>query len=143
MALIPRFSTGLRNGLLDASFDMNTGFDNGFLDIYSTPKPALADDAESGSLLASIVLPATAFAAAASGGSLVKAGVWQETSANLSGTANWFRLYTSGHVTGASTTEKRIDGTVGTSGTDLILTSTSITITDAVIVDTFTVSITA
>lgn len=137
------FSTGLRDALINSG--ILTAFDNGFLDIYSGTIPADADATEgAGTLLASVVLPASALAAAASGGAIVKdSGAWTESSANASGTAAWFRLYASAHTTGASTTAVRMDGDVSLSGGggDLILTTLTVTAADVVTVDSFTFSL--
>lgn len=137
------FSTGFRNALIDGG--ILTAFDNGFLDIYSGTIPASADATEgAGTLLASVVLPASAFAAAAASGAIAKdAGAWTESSANAGGTAAWFRLYASAHTTGASTTAVRIDGDVTLSGGggDLILTTLTIVLADEITIDTFSLSI--
>lgn len=140
------FSTGFRNALLDGT-DVTNIFDSGELHIYSGSQPADADSTEgSGTILAKVVLPTTgSFAASASSGSLAKAGTWEDTSADASGTAAWFRLYDSAITTGASTTAIRIDGdvTATSGGGDLELTTTSITSGDAITIDTFTLSISA
>ncbi|NIT14180.1 MAG: hypothetical protein GTN99_08080 [Candidatus Dadabacteria bacterium] len=143
MALDPSFSTGFRNALLDGT-DVTTMFDNGELRIHSGTKPADADATEgAGTVLATVTLPVSnAFAASASSGAIAKAGTWQDTSADATGTAAWFRLYASPVTTGASTTSIRIDGTVGVGASfDLDITSTAITATDPVTVDTFSISI--
>ncbi len=144
MALNPSFSTGYRDELLDGVDSMATKFANGFLDIFSGSQPADADATEgAGVLLASVLLPAAPFAAAAVGGAIAKLGTWEDTSANATGTAAWFRLYDSGHVTGASTAEVRIDGSVGLdSGTfDLEFANISFVAADPIVIDTFSVSI--
>ncbi|MBI4695589.1 MAG: hypothetical protein HY749_16350 [Gammaproteobacteria bacterium] len=136
-------STGFRNALLDAG--LLPLFDNGFLDIYSGTIPTDANQSEgAGTLLASVVLPASALAAAASGGSVSKdSGAWTEPDANAGGTAAWFRLYDSAHTTGASTTAVRVDGEVTLSGGggDLILTTLTIALHDSLTIDTFSFSI--
>jgi len=137
------YSTGLRNALINAG--ILTAFDNGFLDIFSGTIPADADATEgAGTLLASVALPASSFAAAAAGGAITKdSGAWTETSANASGTAAWFRLYASAHTTGASTTAVRLDGDVSLSGGggDLILTTLTIVTLDVVTIDSFTLTL--
>lgn len=142
MAKTPRFSTGYRNGLLDAG--MLTDFDSGVLEIRTGTQPASANDAPAGSILASITLPADAFAAAASGGSLAKTGTWEVASATGGGSpAAWFRLKTSTDGGGSSTTDKRIDGSCGTTDADLILTTLTIANGDKVVIDTFNVNVVA
>ena len=128
----------LRNLLLDG---MNTGFDGGLLRIYSGTKPATANLAPTGTLLASITLPADAFAAA-SGGSIAKNGTWQDTSANATGTAGWFRISEVGDTDALDGDFHRLDGTVTATGGggDLTLDSTSITSGQSVTVNTFTIT---
>jgi hypothetical protein len=88
-----------------------------------------------------------AFKAAAASGALAlnidTAGVLTDSSANNTGTAAWFRMRESGDGGGASSTAKRIDGSVGTATADMIIDSTSISSGDVVTVDSFTLTITA
>ncbi len=148
MANNPKFSTGFRNALLDGT-DMTSLFDgaNASLHIFSGTQPTDADTTEgAGTVLATIDLPATnAFAASAASGSIDKsATTWEDTSADATGTAAWFRLYKDDTVTGASSTELRIDGTVGVgSSFDLDISTVAIVLADPVTVDTFSVNITA
>lgn len=135
MAKAPRFNTAFRNALLDGG--MLTDFDGGTLKIYTTPRPATADTAASGTLLATIDVDADSFAAAASGGVLAKNGTWEEASTPApGGTAVWFRLANAGDTI-------RIDGTVGTSDADLILSAVVLATGDKVVVDTFNVTVKA
>ena len=129
-----RLDDDIRNDLLDG---IDTTFNSGTLEIRSGAQPASANDVASGTLLASITLPADAFAAAG-GGAKVLAGTWQDASANATGTAGWFRL-----ANGADT--RRIDGdiTVTSGGGDLELDSVSITIAQVVNVTTFTLNMAA
>lgn len=143
MANAPSYSTGYRNALLDGN-DMTTLFDGGQLHVLSGSQPADADATEgAGTVLATIVLPTPAFAASAAAGAIAKAGVWQDASADATGTAAWFRMYDSAVTLGASTTAIRIDGTVGldTGTFDLEFDSISFTITDPITVDTFSLTI--
>ena len=127
-----RLSTGLRNAMLGTG-GFSGAFDSGALYIYSGAIPTDADTTEgSGTLLltitvASAVMPGGGISyATPAGGSITKAAeVWSGV-AGASGTAAWFRLYDSNETTGASTTAVRLDGTVGTSNADLLVTSTSI-----------------
>ncbi len=110
-------STASKNLGLNAQLDVLNG---GFLDIYSGTRPATPDTALSGNtLLASLPLNATAFAAA-SGGTKTANAITSDSSADATGTATFFRAFKSDHTTAV------IDGTVGTSGTDAIINSTSI-----------------
>lgn len=114
-------SPTLKRQILDGAFNSQAGitFDSGVLEIRSGAAPG-TELAESGTLIASIALPADAFAAA-SGSSIAKAGTWQDLTADNSGTAAHFRIRRSGDAGGASTTTSRIEGTVSTTGADLNL----------------------
>lgn len=110
-------STASKNLGLNAQLDvLNTGF----LDIYSGTRPAGPDTALSGNtLLASLPMSATAFAAG-SGGTKTANAITSDSSADATGTATFFRAFKADHTTAV------IDGTVGTSGTDAIINSVSI-----------------
>jgi hypothetical protein len=85
-----QYSVTLRNNQLDAI--ATTGAGTAVLKIKSGALPANCAAAEAGTVLATLTLPAT-WMGAASGGSVVKAGTWEDTSADAAGTAAWFRLY--------------------------------------------------
>lgn len=107
------YSTALRNAQLD---EITTAIgSNGLLRIYDGSRPATGGTATT--LLAELALSATA-AGAASSGVLTFSAITNDSSANATGTATWFRITTSGgtHV---------IDGNVGTSGSDLNFNTTS------------------
>lgn len=129
-----QLDTDIRNDLLDG---IDTTFNSGTLEIREGAQPANADAAATGTVLATITLPADAFAAA-SGGAKVKNGTWEDTSADATGTAGWFRLYNVGDT-------RRIDGhvTVTAGGGVLELDSVSITIAQTVTVTTFTLNMPA
>lgn len=130
-----RLSTGLRNAIMGTT-GFKGGLDLGRIDIFSGTIPTDADATEgTGVLLLSITLDggATGLTFDAPVAGTVKkpaAAVWKGT-AVATGTASWFRLYDSNIDTGASTTALRLDGTVGTSSADLIMTNVNI-VTDAV-----------
>lgn len=85
-----RKNTTLRNAQADA---LGPFFNGGTLKIYTGAQPASANDAASGSLLATITIPATAFGAAASG-IIAKNGTWSAV-ATGAGTAGWARMASS------------------------------------------------
>ena len=140
-------STGLRNGMLNAT-GMKEALTNGVLYIYSGTQPASPDSAVSGTLLMIITKASGAFSfgtatnglnlGAPAGGVVAKdTDVWSGVGI-AAGTAGWFRLM--GNATdslGASTTLPRMDGSVGTAGSDLNLVSTTIAIGTPVTIDTF------
>ena len=131
-------STGAVNKLMDTVF-LQTMFDSGKVEIWSTPRPSAADDVPTGTLLASCPVAANSFAAA-SAKTIVGTMPWAETSAIATGVAFWFRLAASGDTGASSTTEARIDGLVAASGSDLNLSTTSITIADQVTITQFDLS---
>ncbi len=139
MAIV--MSPTMKRVILDGVFNSGSGinFDSGVLEIRSGAAPG-PEAAEGGTLLASITLPADAFAAA-SGSSDAKAGTWQDASADNTGTAAHFRMRRSGDSGGASTTTSRLEGTVGTSGSDINLDSVSITAGQSVTITSFSFSL--
>lgn len=139
---MPMFSTGLRDDMLDTS-PFKTLMDDGFLVIYNGTAPATADAALSGN---TVLLTYSDnggaggldFATAASGGILTKdlTQVWSGTVA-VTGTATFWRYILAADTGALSTTEKRIQGTVGTVGADLNLSSLSLTATDVKTINYF------
>lgn len=133
MANNPKISSTAVNAQADALSDL---LDNGYLRIYDGTQPANANTAVSTQvLLAELRFNATA-APSASGGTLIMSAITQDSSANATGTATWFRALKSDGSTVV------FDGSVGTSGCDISLGSTSITSGSSVGVTsmTFTVS---
>jgi hypothetical protein len=118
MALNLKYSALLRNAKLDAiTTQIGT---SALIRIYDGSQPATPETAIGAQvLLAELTGNASAFAAAASAGVLTANAITQDSSANNTGTAAWFRILTSGAVA-------KIDGTVGLSGTDMIINNTSI-----------------
>ncbi len=110
------YVAALRNAQLDA-ITTQVGA-SGLLRIYSGTRPATGGTETT--ILAQLTCNAT-FAPAASGSTLTLNAITQDSSADATGTASWFRFLTSGAVA-------KIDGDVGTSGSDLNLNSTSITV---------------
>lgn len=110
-----KLSTAARNAMLDA---LITAFNSAPLRIYDGSQPANANTAVSTqTLLAELTCNAT-FAPSSSGGVLTLNAITQDSSANATGTAAWARLVGSSSFT--------IDMSVGTSGADMNLNSTSI-----------------
>ena len=115
----------------DTAADIRKIFENGFLKIYSGSKPTSADDAPTGTLLVTFYSDGSSagldFAVNASSGTLTKLSTqtWSGTVA-ATGTAGWARLQTREDSGGSSTTDARIDMQCGTSGVEIILSSTSL-----------------
>src|SRR5262245_30544628 len=129
MAKNPKFSNLCVNTKADEMLPL---LDHGYLRIYSGTQPTTADDAVGGgTLLAELRWGVPAFGAAVAGVAVANA-ITQDSSANASGTAAWFRALTAYDDT-------VFDGSVGAGGTfDLVLNTTSIVAGAAVQVNTFT-----
>lgn len=122
------YVTTLRNAKQNAITTAVGG--SALLRIYSGSRPATGGTATT--LLAELTCNAT-FAPAAAGGVLTLNAITQDSSADATGTASWFRILTSGAVA-------QIDGNVGTSGSDLNLTTTSIVATQPVSISSFVIT---
>lgn len=121
------YATSLRNSQLDA---ITTAVGNaGKLQIYDGTRPATGGTATN--KLAEFTL-GTPFAAAASSAALSPT-LPSNVTALLTGTATWFRITTSG---GSFV----IDGSVGTSGADCNLNTTSISAGGTVSITGFTIT---
>lgn len=123
------FNSTTRNAWLD-SITSRAGA-SALLRIYNGTQPATGGTATT--LLAELTCNAT-FAPAASGGVLTLNAITQDSSADATGTATWFRIVQSGGSTHV------FDGTVGTSGADLNLNSTSIVAAGTVSISSFTIT---
>lgn len=131
MANNPHIAVARRNEALDAFLN---NANSGKLRIYSGTQPANADTALSGNtLLAELTMNATAFGASASGVATANA-ITQDSAADATGTAAFFRLLESDGTTVV------MDGSVGTTGADLNINSVAIQSGAAVSVTAFTVT---
>lgn len=119
----------LRNNMLD-QITTRAGA-SALLRIYDGARPATGGAATT--LLAELTCNAT-FAPAAAAGVLTLNAITQDSSANATGTATWFRIVQSDGTTHV------LDGNVGTSGSDLNLNTTSIVAGAAVSVTSFTIT---
>jgi hypothetical protein len=126
-----QLSTTVRNARLDA-IESTIGT-TAVLKIRDGAAPANVAAADTGTVLASLTLPSDWMAAAASGAK-AKSGTWQDASADNSGTAAHFRVYASDGTTA------HMQGTVGTSGTDMIVDSVSFTAGQSFTINTFTLT---
>ena len=125
-----QYSVAVNNARLDA-IETTIGA-SAKLRIYTGSAPANAATAASGTLLVEMALPSD-WMAAASSASKVKAGTWQGT-ASGTGIGGYFRVVDNGG------TATGIQGTVGMSGTDLILDNSSIASTQVVTISGFTLN---
>ncbi|WP_234382776.1 hypothetical protein [Variovorax sp. PMC12] len=124
-----KLSTGLRNYMLDSG-SLKAAMAGGEIRIYSGPVPATADAALSGNTLLVTIKNGGSginYDTTAAGGVLAKAPgeTWSGTNA-ATGTATFFRHVLSADDGTLSTSQKRIQGTLGTGGTDGILTSVAL-----------------
>lgn len=91
-----QLSTAVRNALLD-SIETQIGA-SAVLKIFTGAPPANCATANSGTVLATLALPADYWAAASSGAK-AKSGTWEDLSADGTGTAGHFRIYASDGTT--------------------------------------------
>jgi choline-glycine betaine transporter len=122
------YATTLRNAMLDEITTAAGG--SALLRIYDGSRPSTGGTATT--LLAELTCNAT-FAPSAASGVLTLNAITQDSSANATGTATWFRIVTSGAAF-------VLDGNVGTSGSDLNLTTTSIVSGQPVSVTSFVIT---
>lgn len=129
-------------------------FKDGLLDIYSGSQPTDADTIESGTKLCTITISSGAFTKGTATNGLefgtpaagvvgIKSGETWTGLCVASGTAGWFRFYDNSYITGASTTSIRFDGSVGTSGAQLNVSSTTFTTGATETVSTMTITLPA
>ncbi|HOU23873.1 MAG TPA: hypothetical protein PLN42_06455 [Anaerolineae bacterium] len=123
------YAATLRNSMLDAITTLAGA--SALLRIYDGTRPATGGTATT--LLAELTCNAT-FAPGAAAGVLTLNAITQDSSANSSGTATWFRIVKSDGTTHV------LDGNVGTSGSDLNLTTTTIVATQPVSVASFVIT---
>lgn len=120
MANNPQITNAAASAAADAVVDrIDLGSGAGKVRIYDGSQPATADTAVSSQvLLAELTMSDPAFGAASNGVATASA-ISDDTSANATGTASWFRVVDSDN-------NAVFDGTVGTSSADLILNTVSI-----------------
>lgn len=127
-----QLSVAVRNGMLDA---VETVIGTAaVLKIYDLTAGAPADCAAAitGTVLATITLPSD-WMAAASSGSKAKSGTWQDASADATGVADFWRLFSSdGTTCGAQGTVTATGG-----GGDMTLDNTSIAAAQSVTITSF------
>lgn len=112
-------ATSARNAAADAVVDLlDAGSGPGTIQIRTGSKPANPNTAATGTLLGTLTFSDPAFGAASTGVATA-AAITSDSVADASGTAGWFRaLDSSGNAV--------FDGTIGTSGADLIMADLSV-----------------
>ncbi len=125
------FTTALRNARLDQIVTALGA--SCLLRIYDGSVPANVGTALGAQVVLAEPVPAATFAPAAASGVLTANAIANDTSANATGTATFFRLLTSGGTA-------VVQGTVGTAGADLNLNTTSIVAAGIVSVTSLTIT---
>ena len=129
-----KFAAAVRNARLDA-IETTIGA-SPVLKIWSGSAPATFASTSTGSVLATLTLPSDWLANASAGAKTISTGAWSDASADNTGTAGHFRIYTS---TG---TAPQIQGTItgSTGGGDMILDNISISSGQTVTITAFTLT---
>jgi len=131
-----RIPTAVRNAACDAIVDaLDAGAGAATIEVRSGSQPATANDAATGTLLATFTLADPAFGAA-SGGVANLASTPRSTTGAAAGTAGWFRAKDSNGAT-------VFDGSVGTSGADMNLNTLTISVGVSVEITSGTVTMPA
>ena len=129
-----QLSVAARNGRLDA-IETEAGA-SAILKIRTGAQPASCATADSGTVLATLNLPAD-YMAAASGGTKAKSGTWEDTAADAAGDVpEHFRIYKSDGVT--CVLQGSVTGTGG--GGDMELNNPNIAVGQAVTITSFTLT---
>ena len=115
-----KFSTALRNSRADA-ISTATG-NGGILRIYDGTRPANVGTAVTSQVVLAELTCGSPFGPGASSGVLTANAITQDSSANATGTASWFRLFQSNGTTAVTDG----DGTATGGGGDLTLNTVSI-----------------
>jgi hypothetical protein len=128
-----QLSTTVRNARLDV-IETTIGA-SPILRLRTGAAPANCGTADSGTVVATMTLPAD-WAAAASGGSKALAGTWQDLSADAAGTVAHFRIYDSG----GSTCHLQGTVTISGGGGDMTLDNNVVTLGQQITITSFTLT---
>ncbi|NUW45557.1 hypothetical protein [Nonomuraea rhodomycinica] len=116
-----RIPTAARNAAIDAVVDLlDAGAGAATIEVRTGSQPATANDAATGTVLATFTLADPAFGSASSGVATL-ASTPRSTTGVAAGTAGWFRAKDSNGNT-------VFDGAVGTSGAELNLNTLTISV---------------
>lgn len=135
-----QLSTGLRNAMLGTG-SLSSIMNLGFIFLYAGTVPANADAALTGTQVTKISNNSTATGLTLdtpAAGSIPKKAseVWSGVNGS-SATVTHFRWVAAGDTGALSTTEPRIQGLIGTVGSDMNLSSVSLTASATQTIDTF------
>lgn len=128
-----KLAQSTRNGMLDA-IETDLGA-SPLCKMFTGAAPANVGDADSGTKLADMTLPADSMGAAAAGAKSL-AGTWSDASADASGDLGYFRLYTSGGVC-------KVQGTITATGGGGDMTVAAIAVTAGQTITVTSLTITA
>jgi hypothetical protein len=140
MAAAPVISNAAARAALNAITALINVGGAGVIKIFTGSPPASCETADTGTLLATLTPSSTAFANAvdnSSGGATATANAITSGTAAATGTAGYFRAYPNT----PTTTNAVIQGTVGASSADMIISSTSINTGDTVSCSSWTVTL--
>lgn len=123
-------STGLAAHLM-VTGSVKSAFDNGFIKVYSGTEPDTADAAVTGSLLWTVSVDGAGTGITFESAAVVRALVKETTEtwcgATAAGTASYWRLVTSSDDGTLSTSQKRMQGSCGsTASADMYMSSTTL-----------------
>lgn len=128
-----RIGTAARNAASDAVVDLIDPSGPGTIRIRTGTQPTNVGDADSGTLLGTLTFSATAFGASSSG-TATAASITSDTSADASGTATQFRVYTGAGVAHS-------DGTCGLGSGDMSFDNNVIVAGGVIACSSFTVTV--
>jgi hypothetical protein len=128
-----QLSVAARNARLDA-IETTIGT-SAMLRLRTGAQPATCATADSGTVVATMTLPAD-WLAAASGGTKAKSGTWQDASADAAGTVAHFRIYDSAGTTCGMQGSVTITG----GGGDMTLDNNVVTLAQVVTITGFTLT---
>jgi len=128
-----RIATASQNGACDAIVDRCDAGGAGSVEIRTGSQPATANDAATGTLLATLTLPNPAFGASSAG--VATANAISAVAASATGTAGWFRAKSGGAATvldGSATAtggggDMQLNSTSLVSGVNVQITSWTVT----------------
>jgi len=143
MASATEISYALAAAMLDNAVNtlLNEGTGDAIINIYTGTAPADCETAPSGTLLGTCAMNSTPFGAAANqnpGARITANAIVDDSSADATGTAGYFRAYSTNSTTDASKVNCHIQGSAGEAAD-----STDLTLDDKNIVIGGTISITS
>lgn len=131
---MPELAVTTRNAMLDA-IETDVGA-SPILKLRTGARPATAADADTGTVVCTMTLPAD-FMAAAAAGVKSKAGVWEDLLADVAGVIGHYRLYV-----GPAGTVCKIQGSVTLPGAggEMTLINTNVAVNQPVTISTYDIT---